>query len=219
MTICERVIAVLQEAEGPLCDDHVKERAGLKWRQLAYKACSKLARDKKANRWQEAEACVDCRREKIHREKYVTTWREGGRYASLEKRTKLETRSWYWEGNVQQHIADWLAAQGYEIVSQADTVSRKQGPDIVARKNEDEMWVSVKGYPEGKDPTQARHYFADAVLGLLLDHHKRPDVTLALGFPRIGRTYTGLAGRVRWLRERFPFTIYWVHKSGEVEMG
>jgi hypothetical protein len=43
--------------------------------------------------------------------------------------SELRGRPWSWEGNVQQLFTDYLTAEGWEIISTADTASRESGPD------------------------------------------------------------------------------------------
>jgi hypothetical protein len=106
----------------------------------------------------------------------------------------------------------------------ADTASKEQGTDIIAVKDGKELWVSVKGYPEGRKrtqpATQARIWFADAVFSVLLDRDKHPEVDLAVAFPYFGAdrkpTYPRLADRMKWLRANLPLRIYWVPECGDV---
>ena len=57
------------------------------------------------------------------------------------------TEDWYWEGNVVQAIANFLAQSGWTIVRKADTRSKERGVDIHARKDGTTLLVEVKGFP------------------------------------------------------------------------
>jgi hypothetical protein len=126
-------------------------------------------------------------------------------------------KPWYWEGNVQQRIVDYLRAKEWEILTNANTASREQGKDIVAKKNGKELWVSVKGWPEKSQNTQARHWFSGALFDLVLYKDINSSVYLALGLPGGFRTYENLSGRVTWLRKNLPFEIIFVAENGEIE--
>jgi hypothetical protein len=133
------------------------------------------------------------------------------------------SRPWYWEGNVQARLAAWLESQGCRVLSQADTASKRQGPDICALESSGEkLLISVKGYPERRKDkrtqpaTQARHWFAEAIFDALLHRDNTPGANIAVAFPDFRKTYRSLAARMRWLRDNLPLRIYWVAESGEV---
>jgi hypothetical protein len=88
---------------------------------------------------------------------------------------------WYWEGNIQAMLASYLAKEGCKIISIANTVSRESGKDIKAiTPNGKELWVSVKGWPEKSQNTQARHWFSQALFDIILYRDGSKDVELAL---------------------------------------
>ena len=69
---------------------------------------------------------------------------------------------WYREGNVQTAIVEFLAGKEYQIQLAANTLTKEQGEDIIAVSSAGrELWVSVKGRPEGTSKTtpylMARH--------------------------------------------------------------
>ncbi len=45
------------------------------------------------------------------------------------------TADWYWEGNVVEAIARFLAHDGWTVVAKADTHSKKRGVDNVKSDN------------------------------------------------------------------------------------
>jgi hypothetical protein len=57
------------------------------------------------------------------------------------------TEEWYWEGNVVEAIAQFLAQGGWTIISKADTRSKERGVDIHARKDGATLLVEAKGFP------------------------------------------------------------------------
>ena len=54
---------------------------------------------------------------------------------------------WFWEGNVQAAVADYLVGDGWTIEQAADTASRARGIDLLASKDGRSLAVEVKGYP------------------------------------------------------------------------
>ena len=129
-------------------------------------------------------------------------------------------RSWYWEGNVQSVIAGYLAAQGYRLRQVANTSTRETGVDVIAEKAGRELWVTVKGYPQGTSKTnpstQSRHWFSHAVFDVVLYRSRDAEVDIAVGLPDGFTTYLNLASRVGWLKERVPFAFLWVGADGGV---
>jgi hypothetical protein len=125
---------------------------------------------------------------------------------------------------VQSRLVSWLASRGYSIRSVADTAAREAGKDIVAASPDgEELWVSVKGYPQALQsttsaPTQARHWFASAVFDLVLYASERDDVRVVLGLPDGFQTYRALAARIQRLRDKMGFQIAWVSEAGGVRV-
>jgi Holliday junction resolvase len=128
-------------------------------------------------------------------------------------------RSWSWEGNVQEVFVRFLTEGGWSIVSTADTATRQQGPDVVARRDGHELIVEVKGYPETMKAsvnTQARHYVGSALLTALLSWAEHPNSKAGLVFPDV-RTYRKLCQRLRPPLERLGISVWFVHEDGRVE--
>lgn len=112
-----------------------------------------------------------------------------------------------WEGNVQSVIVSHLAAEGWTIVSAADTASQARGIDIVAERASQRLLVEVKGYPgttyaRGEKagqpkPTQpslqAKHWLSDALLKTMRTREKHPHAQVAIGLPDMPRYRTLLA--------------------------
>jgi hypothetical protein len=126
---------------------------------------------------------------------------------------------WFWEGNVQSKVISYLAIQGYQIRSVADTASHQQGIDIIAERDGKQLWVSVKGYPQETDRTpssmQAGHWFKEAVFDIVEYHERDKNVSLALALPDFPR-YRNMANKITWLKPVANYTYYWVNESGQV---
>ena len=148
-----------------------------------------------------------------------------------------KTQDWFWEGNVQNRIIEYMKeVEGFKIVKEADPLSKERGPDILAerRLNDGSLEirrVAVKGYPstryvegekKGKKKrtnpsTQARHWFSEALLELLLAKSDDENLQVALGFPDF-KVYTNLIRRIKWLRDKIKFFCYLVNEDGEVKL-
>jgi hypothetical protein len=72
-----------------------------------------------------------------------------------------------------------------------------------------------------KKPTnpilQAKHWFAEALYDLIRAKSARPELEIALGFPRFER-YVKLLREVEWFREKAGLLCYLVSENGEVEI-
>ena len=137
---------------------------------------------------------------------------------------------WYWEGNVQASVARVLVAAGWTIESAADTASRQRGIDLVARKGGRRLAVEVKGYPgtvyargeRAGQPkptaptTQARHWFAQALLTAVLVGGSEDRVDVAVAFPNMPR-FRELIARSDWALRRLGVRVFLVSEGGEVE--
>src|SRR5207248_1105760 len=128
---------------------------------------------------------------------------------------------WYWEGNVQATVARFLAAGGWTIESVADTASRQRGIDLVATKGDRRLAVEVKGYPgtvyargeRAGQPkptaptTQARHWYAQALLTAVLTGDLDDPAEIALAFPDMPR-FRELIGRSEWAIRRLGVRVF-----------
>lgn len=52
---------------------------------------------------------------------------------------------WFWEGNVQNNIIDYLKSDNYSDIRSVDTESKEKGPDITAIKSKRKWIIEVKG--------------------------------------------------------------------------
>ena len=137
---------------------------------------------------------------------------------------------WYWEGNVQASVARFLVAAGWMIESAADTASRQRGIDLVATKRGRRLAVEVKGYPgtvyargaRAGQPkptaptTQARHWFAQALLTAVLVGGSEERADVAVAFPDMPR-FRDLIERSQWALQRLGVRVFLVGEGGEVE--
>ncbi len=165
--------------------------------------------------------CTHCRKSKIV-SRVPDTSRSNVETVVSKKPMQIEsdrTNAWYWEGNVQGKVVSHLVQNGYSIRSVADTASRAQGKDIVALAPDgNELWISVKGYPEKSQHVQARHWFSQAIFDLVLYRGASSTAKLALALPEGFTTYANLSPRIEWLKQTMPFEIYWVSENGGVRV-
>ncbi len=143
----------------------------------------------------------------------------------------LGNQPWYWEGNVQSAVVTGLAAAGWHIRSVADTESRAQGTDVVAIRNATVLHVEVKGYPtdtyvrgdQAGTPkpthpaTQARVWFAGALLKAAMLRNDHPDMGVAIALPSF-QTYRSLAARVSLTLNAASVGLIWIQEGGEIEI-
>jgi len=217
MTHKERIIKLLDEISGSICDDCLALKLGLNQRQTANQICNNLASNNKIER--KKSICMVCKKYKLSNSVIdkigsITITKE-----KIPPDIKSPKKPWYWEGNIQSALIAWLVSQDYYIRSVADTKSRSQGKDIIAISPEErEIWISVKGYPEKSPHTQARHWFSSAIFDLILYKNESPTTKLALSIPDGFITYLNLASRMGWLYKAVPFKILWVSKTGEIRI-
>lgn len=215
MTIESKLIAALSAASR-VCDDCLSEITGITPRQTVNIKCRELHADGRLTRM--TDTCSRCRRGKL------TNVLKAGRSvakpvtpAVAVSQSSSGNRPWFWEGNVQQKIVEYIEAQGGSIQSQADTVTRQAGKDIVARMKDGRLlWVSVKGFPEKSKNAQARHWFAGALHDLARYRDEDAHAMLAMGLPAGFTTYEALAKKQQSVRSFLRYRIYWVNADGSV---
>ena len=109
------------------------------------------------------------------------------------------TADWFWEGNVVETIARFLADDGWTIVGKADTQSKERGVDIHAARDGRTLLVEATGYPAKiyRDPrragevkptnptNQVQQWYSHALLKVMRLQTKHPVV--AIGFPDFPR--------------------------------
>ncbi len=139
-----------------------------------------------------------------------------------------KTKDWFWEGNIQEKIKIYLKNNKFEIVKTSNTLSREKGPDILAKKHNKIWRIAVKGYPSDKyvenssfgtkgkkkktnPPTQARHWFSEALTEIILAKCDDPSIEIALGFPDF-KIYKNLLSRISWLRKKLKIHSFIVSK-------
>jgi hypothetical protein len=191
-------------------DDELADALALTRRQQANSRCNQLAK----------EEIVERRKDK----KFINLIRDAERAAKMieAESTGLEKEmSWYWEGNVQSRVIDFLKSQGYFITRSANTSTHETGKDVEASQDGQVLWVTVKGYPEGTSKThpstQAGHWFKQALFDVVAwrGESSTADIVMALPDNENDR-YRNLAKKVHWLESVAKFSYYWVHEDGSI---
>ena len=228
MTIRSEILRALEKS-GVLCDDCLSEVTRITPRQSVNMSCRELHEDKVLSR--PRETCPCCNRVKIVNRLSATRIVNGLSGARPREPISLplakpmtvapsilsNDRPWYWEGSVQDKIVRFLESQGHTVHSTSDTATRQQGKDIIAADAHGRtVWVTVKGFPEMSKNTQARHWFAGALLDLARYKDESEDALLAMGLPQGFSTYEGLLRRTQSVRRFLRYVVYWVRPDGTV---
>jgi len=211
MTTRQRIISFLQTHPQGIDDDELTKALDLSRRQQVNARCNEL----------EKEGLIIRRRVngKIH-----NFWAGKSTVAvpaSIPK-TSYDSPSsglWFWEGNVQSQVVNYLSSLNFQIRSVADTVSHQQGIDIIAEKEGKQLWVSAKGFPKGTEKThpstEAGHWFKEAIFDIIEYREQNETVLLAVALPDYPR-YHSLAEKISWLKPAANFIYFWVRENGEV---
>ena len=138
----------------------------------------------------------------------------------LQKKTqKQKSENWFWEVNVQSRVITFLISQKYQIRSVADTATHQTDIDIIAEKNENKLWVSVKGFPQGTEKTnasaQSRHWFKHAIFDIIEYRERDKEAFLVVAFPDFP-SYRNLAKKLSWFKAAARFVYIWVSDGGKV---
>lgn len=207
----------LQECSGTrLCDDCLTVAVNVKYRQQTRHRCMLLAASRLLTRTS-SEICSNCGKLKICTSLASTA----PQFAPQNKQALLSLQHWFWEGNVQQSVVAWLESSGWDVVQYANTAAKTPGKDIIARRDAQELWVTVKGYPKGTEKTsactQARHWFSHATFDLICYRTESESVQLAMALPDCGVTYRRLVNKAFWAFTELPAFILWVGETGQIE--
>ena len=163
----------------------------------------------------------------------------GGDGTASERPAKVKTAApkrptpteggWHTEENTQGTLVAWLVAEGWEIVSTANTATKERGIDVIARRGAETAGFEVKGYPgrgyadprradekKRTSPTsQAGHWFSQATLAAMKLRTNEPSWTSAIALPAFPR-YFDLYAKTRSSLDAAGITLFWVHEDGSV---
>lgn len=189
-------------------DDELTEALDLKRRQQANSRCNRMAK----------EGLIERRAGKKIRNFVANAAKVSATIEAEQTMTENEM-PWFWEGNVQSYVIDYLKSQGYAIKRSANTSTHETGKDIEASRDGKVLWVTVKGYPEGTKKThpstQAGHWFKQALFDVVAWRGESQTAAIIMALPERER-YHGLAKKVAWLEAAANFGYYWVHEDHSI---
>ncbi len=214
MTVKQRIISYLKNHPEGIDDDELAKVLGLSARQQANMRCRELEKKGLVIRRQ-----VNGKIHNFWAGKNIAVTIPVPSNLKVSPSTLPKSESWFWEGNVQSKVINFLAEQGYHIRSVVDTGSHKQGIDIVAEKDGQPLWVSVKGYPQGTEKTnpsvQTSHWFKEAIFDVIEYRERDRNASLAVALPDFPR-YRSMAQKITWLKSVADFLYFWVNENGKV---
>lgn len=217
MTIRDRIIAFLQARPEGIDDDSLAVALKLKYRQQASSRCRQLAQEGILVR-----QTVNGKIHNIWRAQPATDAPVAAVATPATPTWAVDTtKPWFWEGNVQTAVANYLVSQSYTIQSLANTATKAPGKDMMAMRNDIPLWITVKGYPTGtaktRPSTQAGHWFKQAVFDIIAYRGEDANAELGLALPAFPR-YRTLAQKIAWFQPVAGFAYYWVQENGIVEV-
>lgn len=209
MTIMARILALLKTCPEGIDDDELAKVLQLSARQQANSRCRAL----------EKKGVIRRRRVNGKIRNFAVDGIALPHVGTPEESGLENSRPWFWEGNVQEVIVNYLTTQRYAIQSTADTATRQRGVDIVAEREGQRLWVSVKGYPVGTARTspslQASHWFKQVVFDVLAYRGSDKDVAIGVGLPDY-RRYRDMSQKIDWFKPIGKFSYFWVRADGGV---
>ena len=136
---------------------------------------------------------------------------------------------WLWEGSVQRTLRDWLVADGWSVVSEADAALRERGVDLLLERGARQLAIELKGYPQatmrrgvnrGKPrvhhpASQAGTYFAGALQSAMRMRDALPNTEIAIGLPETSRYLDLIEKSVRSLQD-LGLGVFLVRPDGSV---
>ncbi len=136
---------------------------------------------------------------------------------------------WHTEANVQAALVTAIAADGWRILSVANTATKEQGVDVIAARDGRTIGVEVKGFPSRgyADParagevkrtspsTQAGHWYAQAVLAAMRLRSKEPDWSSVIALPDFPR-YRDLHAETAGSLSAAQIEIWWIDEAGNL---
>lgn len=153
-----------------------------------------------------------------------------GESPSASARPATGSDEWHTEANVQAALVTAIAAEGWRILSVANTATKEQGVDVIAARDGKTIGVEVKGFPSRSyaDParagevkrtspsTQAGHWYAQAVLAAMRLRSKEREWSSVIALPDFQR-YRDLYAETAASLAAAGIDVWWVDEKGAVE--
>jgi hypothetical protein len=136
---------------------------------------------------------------------------------------------WHTEASVQASLVTALAAEGWRILSVANTATKEHGIDVIATRDGRTVGIEVKGFPSRSyaDParadevkrtspsTQAGHWYSQAVLAAMRLRGKEPGWRSVIALPDFPR-YRDLHAETAESLAAAQIEVWWVDQAGAV---
>jgi len=129
MSIKQNIIRYLQNHPEGIDNDELTRVLGLKHRQQANKRCRELKKEGLVIRRK-----FNGKIRSFWAGKPFDSASSASPNLQASQGTSSKSENWFWEGNIQLKVVQYLESQGFYICSVADTASHQQGKDIVAKK-------------------------------------------------------------------------------------
>lgn len=134
---------------------------------------------------------------------------------------------WHTEANVQSSLVTALAADGWSILSVANTSTKEHGIDVVAARDGQTVGIEVKGFPSRNyadsaraaetkrtsPSTQAGHWYSQAVLAAMRLRGKEPAWRSIIVLPDF-RRYRELHAQTVGSLTAAQIEVWWIDQSG-----
>lgn len=139
------------------------------------------------------------------------------------------SEEWHTEANVQRSLVASLVAEGWRILSVANTATKEHGIDVIAVRDGQKVGIEVKGFPsrDYADParanevkrtrpsTQAGHWYSQALLAAMRLRGKQPAWRSVIALPDFPR-YHDLHAETVGSLEAAQIEVWWVDQTGSV---
>lgn len=140
-----------------------------------------------------------------------------------------QSEEWHTEADVRASLVTALAAQGWRILSVANTATKEHGIDVIAFRDGQTVGIEVKGFPSRgyADPsragevkrttpsTQAGHWYSQAVLAAMRLRGKEPTWRSVITLPDFPR-YRDLHAETVESLIAADIEVWWVDRTGAV---
>lgn len=140
------------------------------------------------------------------------------------------SEEWHSEANVQASLVTGLAADGWRILSVANTATKEHGIDVIASRDGQTVGIEVKGFPSRgyanparahevkrtRPSTQAGHWYSQAVLAAMRLRGKEPTWRSVIALPDFPR-YRNLHAETVGSLAAAQIEVWWLDRTGLVQ--
>lgn len=137
---------------------------------------------------------------------------------------------WHTEADVQALLVTALAADGWRILSVANTATKEHGIDVIAARDGQTVGIEVKGFPSRayanparageqkrtSPSTQAGHWYSQAVLAAMRLRGKEPSWRSVIALPDFPR-YRDLHSETAGSLAAAEIEVWWIDQKGALQ--